>query len=328
MRAMRLVFAWMIALSLSMGSAIEVAGQDLEAASRPAIPSAGCGSSLGEAGLHLIEHLSVDGVDRTWAMYVPETAGGETPLPLWVQLHGCCGGSASEQVVNLMGAADEHGFVVLAPNAELARGGWVWRADDTAVDLTRSNPDIAFIDRLIDHVTDELCIDLARVYAAGFSFGGEGASVLGCALEDRFAAVAPVSGLLDLGASCALERPMPLLAVHGSADPEALFAGGWGDFLTAINDQPVRRAYAQASIPDRLTEVAVRNGCEVDATSTPLDEHAERWTWDCPPGAEVELVAHDGSHAWSIGGSAADINDLIWEFFEQHPMPEGWTPSG
>jgi polyhydroxybutyrate depolymerase len=327
MHALRLSMVGSLALLLLTGSTIGLAGQDEDAAARPPIPSSGCGTSTVETGLHLIERIPVDGVERKYTLYVPTTHDEETPLPLWVQLHGCCGDSAITHIANLRGTADEHGFVVLAPHAELERDGWAWRADDQAVDLTRSNPGIFFIDTLIDHAAGELCIDLARVFAAGFSFGGEGASVLGCSIEDRIAAVAAVSGTLDLGAACVVERPVPLIAIHGTADPEALFAGGWGDFLASINDQPVRQAHAQASIPDRVTEVAVRNGCVPDPTSVPIDEHADRLTWDCPHGAEVELVVHGGSHRWSVGRSDSDINDLIWAFFAQHPLPEEWVPA-
>ncbi len=76
--------------------------------------------------------------------------------------------------------------------------------EDTAIDLTAANPDIAFVDALIDEIGAELCIDLARVYAAGWSSGGQASSALACSLDERIAAVAPVAGagLIDLGAAC------------------------------------------------------------------------------------------------------------------------------
>ena len=51
-----------------------------------------------------------------------------------------------------------------------------------------------------------------------------------------------------------------------------------------------------------------------------IGDGMERWAWDCPTGAEVELVVHGGGHEWP-SGAPVSINERIWEFFEQHPMP-------
>ena len=85
-----------------------------------------------------------------------------------------------------------------------------------------SNPDVAFIEALIDRLGDELCLDLARVYATGHSNGAIGASVLGCVLADRLAAIAPVAALTDFGDACQEARAVPVLGIHGGADPYVL----------------------------------------------------------------------------------------------------------
>src|SRR5262249_61300856 len=63
----------------------------------------------------------------------------------------------------------------------------------------------------------ERCTDGRRIYVTGMSNGGFLASLLGCQLADRLAAVAPVAGARDLG-DCVPARPMPILLLYGSAD--------------------------------------------------------------------------------------------------------------
>ena len=328
MRVMERILLSAISVALIASSAVAVAAQsETDAASRPAVPSDGCGVTTAEAGSHLDLSLDVDGLERTWSMRVPPSHDGVTPVPMWLQLHGCCGGTGSQQVMLYSAAADEHGFVLVAPDAHFASGFWMFDAETAVLDTSASNPDIAFIDTLIEHLGAELCIDLARVYAAGYSAGAKGASVLGCVLEDRIAAVAPVAGMLDLGDDCRLDRPVPFLAVHGTADPTVYFDGG---YAPSVDDWPVHQAYGQAAIPERVANVALRNGCGAEHTmetsSVAVEAGAvpvERWSWPCPVGAEVGLIVHGGGHSWPSSYDAGfDGTALIWEFFEQHAMPE------
>ena len=114
--------------------------------------------------------IEVDGIERMFSARVPQAHDGATPVPLWVNLHGSHG-SMSEGISYVGDTADEHGFVLASP--QNLQGKWNRGTMDTELDLSLANPDIAFIDALIDHLGSELCIDLARVYAAGSSNGGE-----------------------------------------------------------------------------------------------------------------------------------------------------------
>ena len=107
---MRTLCVSVITVALLAGSAIGVAGQD-EPASRPPVPSTGCGISEVEAGMDLFRQLTVGDADRNWAMQVPDAHDGETPIPLWIHLHG---GMQSEQIAAFR-SVDEHGFVAIAP---------------------------------------------------------------------------------------------------------------------------------------------------------------------------------------------------------------------
>jgi polyhydroxybutyrate depolymerase len=327
---MRDLCAIIISAALLTGSAVTVAGQS-DPLSRPAIPSTGCGSSAVESGLER-GYMEVAGVERTWQLQVPPVHDGETPLPLVIGLHGGGEPISSQRLLTL---AKDEGFVAVAPQDAYQDFWMMWDPQLPGYDLSLGNPDVALVDALIDRLGGELCLDLARVYATGFCVGGAGTLVLGCVLDEHIAAVAPVSSAVDLGDACNTERPVPVLAVHGTRDTTAPFEGGvepanW--FLdTVLKDgsrvrdsawgQWMMTTLVPMSSPDDLTAIAVRYGCQPEPMVEPLGD-ADQYAWVCPEGAAVELVAHDGGHSWSSDTDGRTTEQLIWDFFEQHPMPE------
>ena len=81
----------------------------------------------------------------------------------------------------------EQELAVASPQAE--NGRW-----NVPVDSSRAD-DVAYVSDVIDHVSAQLCVDSARVYATGFSGGARMSSLLACKLNTRIAAIAPVAGL-------------------------------------------------------------------------------------------------------------------------------------
>jgi polyhydroxybutyrate depolymerase len=324
---MRRLWALIISTALLAAPSAAVAGGS-DPQSRPALPSVGCGSSTIEPGPHQ-GTMEVAGLARTWQLAVPATHDGQTPLPLVIGLHG---GAEFNSSARLLVLAKEEGFVTVAPRDAQQDWWMVWEPQLADYYLSLGNPDIAFVDALIDRLGEELCLDLARVYATGFSIGSAGTSVLACVLDDRLAAAAPNGALVpDLGETCNGERPVSILAVHGTRDMDARYDGSVADWFldTVMKDgSPVRdSAWGQwlvgdpGSVPERLTDIAVRYGCEPDPSIEPLGE-AERHIWACPHDAAVELVAHDGGHTWESSTDGRTTEQLIWDFFEQHPLPE------
>jgi len=308
-----------ITVVLLAGSAVGVAAQE-DPTSRPPIPSAGCGISKAEAGKQTGQAITVGASERKWTMHVPTAHDGLEPIPLWLQLHGS-GGSGFE-MSSLSSQADDHGIVVAWPRASVGNDRWMWWVDDIELDTSLSNPDIAFIDALIEHLGEELCVDLARVYASGYSAGAAGVSILGCALDDRLAAVAPVARVWELGEACDAVRPVPHLAVLGKTDGTCLWEGGLG--WAARASLPMVQLYDQTPMPSRMAGIAARNGCEPEPLIEAIEGERERWNWACPVGAEVELIVHDGGHTWmaSPWGPYPTTTEMVWEFFEQHALPE------
>jgi polyhydroxybutyrate depolymerase len=297
---------------------------------RPAaVPSDGCAGPAASSGWPEEGSLIIDGVERTWQVHVPPAHDGVTPVPLVLLLHGLGEDAGIIRNFTTSGLPDEEGFVVVAPLGSGLVTRWMWDLDDTEYDLSLANPDIAFIAALIDELGATLCLDTSRIYAAGYSNGAIGVSALGCVLEDRIAAIAGVAALTDFGDACAVVRPVPTLGIHGADDPYVLLDGGWGpgvdsfmleDFVSYA-DQPITSwSGFQRSLPDRAAAIAARNGCGTVVESEMVGEQVERLAWDCPPGAEVELVViHGAGHAWPV--VPMDGAATIWDFFSRQALP-------
>lgn len=75
-----------------------------------------------------------------------------------------------------------------------------------------------------DIMTDieaRLCVDRARYYATGFSYGGSMSYTAACNMSDKFRAIAAMAGATVSGANCtreAPERPVAILGIHGEDD--------------------------------------------------------------------------------------------------------------
>jgi polyhydroxybutyrate depolymerase len=137
--------------------------------------------------------------------------------------------------------------------------------------IPASRPDdVGFIDRLLDTMLDEYCVDSGRVFATGMSNGAGMSTTLGCELGDRFAAIAPVAGDNLSGACPGDDDPVSVLAIHGDADA---IAGYGGNNLLGFQ-------LGNPSVPDRMAAWAAYDGCEVGPTIDPVD---------CGPGRH-ELV--------------------------------------
>ena len=235
---------------------------------------------------------------RSYRLFVPGNAARSRALPLVLDLHGTGGDAATRAKHSGFEAlAAREGFAVATLQAEDSR--WnvpvaTWRADD-----------VRYVADVIDDIAGRTCIDPARVYATGFSGGGRMASLLGCRLNDRIAAIAPVGGLRWPGPCPG--RAVPVLTLHGLADGTNPYEGH-GD----------RGAEWVESVPEALAGWAAHNRClpKIEQDRQPGPLQTLRY-----PGceAEVRLLRIDGmGHVWPK--TEVDATDAAWRFFKAHPM--------
>lgn len=329
---------FVLAGSVLIGCSSTTAPSGLPGAHSPT-PSSGCGNTSVRSGTSH-DAMTVAGLDRSWILDVPAAHDGRTPLPLIVQLHGYGNDVTDMAVTGLDALGDMEGFVVATPVGRGSMPRWLFELDTPALDVTSANPDIAFIGSLIERLGRGLCLDASRIYTTGLSNGAWLTSALPCALGDRIAAIVnTVAGVVDFEAACHPDRPVPVIAFHGSADTILPMEGGFDPELLAElqldtggsfgGDNPVWAV----PIRKRMAGLAGRDGCQPKPVSRPISGDAERLVWTCPAGADVQLVVVDGGgHDWprpEPGPSDApgasprkvDATRLIWDFFSEHPLP-------
>jgi polyhydroxybutyrate depolymerase len=238
---------------------------------------------------------------------------------LVLSFHGF-GATAVEQddYTGLRDTADKYGFLLATPQASGSPSEWYLYGpvEDGYVD------DFAFTGRLIDELSDRLCVDPGRIYATGLSNGAGMASLLGCELDDRLAAIAPIAGSPFVADRCADARPMPIIAFHGTADP-----------LVPFEEQPDtgRPDIFRFGARNAMRNWAQHNGCDMTLFSQRIasDVVLESYT-NCAEGADVEFyVIEDGGHTWpgathempDMGTTTHSItaSELVWDFFAAHP---------
>jgi len=255
--------------------------------------------------------ITSSGISRHYILHVPTSYQPGTPAPLVLNFHGYGSNPHQVEVVTGMSTkADEATFLVVYPEG-IDKG---WRAGISP----EGERDIQFVRDLIAAIQSQYSVDSKRIYATGISNGGGMANRLGCNLADVIAAIAPVSGAYDSWSQCKPSRPVSVLAFHGLAD----------------NIIPYNGTHMRSMLPPIYTWAgswAEWNGCnKMPSETTPItDVTVDTWP-GCGDNAEVVLytIANHG-HSWpgskvmprNITSQAVDATDLMWEFFQKHPMP-------
>jgi len=296
--------------------------------------------------------------DRDFIMHVPSTFDAKTPLPIVFALHGgggrkeglgpmtCKEGNETDPSC-LAKVATERGFVIVFPDGTESKLNLrTWGATEKSPGLEcvhaceENIDDIAYFKTLLDHVGKLVPIDSKRIFFTGFSNGAEMSHRIACELSDQVAAIAPVGGsnMIALSGTCAPSRPIPVLQIHGKADPCWPFDGGVG----TCPGQP-EGSYGSV-VESTIGTVdkpgwAIRNGCTVDKpTVTTLPDSASDGTTadkqsftGCMADVEFVTVA-GGGHTWpggdqyldsdTVGLVSADFSasTMVLDFFEAHPM--------
>ena len=145
---------------------------------------------------------------------------------------------------------------------------------------------------------------------------------LGCELSSRIVAIAPVAGNMAASDGSAQEvgclpaRPVSLLAIHGTLDPNVPYAGGYS---------PVGHLTV-ASFNDVIGVWREIDGCAA-SSSVSVSGPTTTTIWPCQDGSTVETkVIAGGEHDWPgstvkpLSGLHAvfDASVVIADFFMAH----------
>jgi poly(3-hydroxybutyrate) depolymerase len=150
--------------------------------------SAGCGKSGGKTGDFTLDAKDGKGQARTYEVLVPSTYDDTKPLALSFVYHGAGGNSAGAKAFGLQNApgASAAGIFVFPQGIDFESDGVGW--DDTC-----GGYDMAFFDTMLATLEADYCVDEARVFVAGFSWGGDQTTALDCCRGSKLRAVAVAS---------------------------------------------------------------------------------------------------------------------------------------
>jgi polyhydroxybutyrate depolymerase len=213
-----------------------------------------------------------------------------------------------------------------------------WNGARKAVMLresTKQIDDVGFVRAIIDHAVAAEGVDPSKVYVAGFSLGGQMTIRLIHEIPELLAGAAVLSANVPAPDNLTVDRDarlaLPVLTIHGTADPLAPFDGGMVGFhghLPKGMHLSARETAEYFAIRNGITNPAItvqvphRGGAD-DSTSVLRHDYV------CPGVPPVRFYAiHGGGHvlpnprhtsaAWFWGPSTRDLcdADAVAEFFD------------
>ncbi len=239
--------------------------------------SAGCGA--GDHPTTSRYTIEVNGKMREYELDVPDDYDSSKPYPLIFGLHWRGGNSRDVLNNGYYGLkARANGGMIFASPEGLVPGGTSGWANE-------GGEDVELIEKMLDRFEEELCIDTAHVFATGFSFGGMFSNAIGCALADRFTAVAPYAGSLWSGCESS-STPIAYLGTHGVQDSVVSIDAG----------------------REARDEFLSRNGCSSD--SSPLGSNGCMEYSGCTK--PLVWCEYSGDHGWPMFS-----DEEVWDFFSR-----------
>ena len=263
---------------------------------------------------YISETIQHDGLLREYSIYVPESYDGTTNFPLLFNLHGGGGTIAFHiGIADMSPIADTANFIVVCPQArpDPSDGNsfnWIAKVPGTF-------DDVSFFSSLIDTIASNYQIDQNRIYACGYSLGGDMSFELACKLNSRIAAIAPVARTMQANPNsfCSPVHPTGVLTILGTDDITSPYNG--------IIYQGVEYYLSAAATHSYW---AMHNNCDTMAGVNIVSPSVERYGWSTASGCTYveELKVIGGGHDWpgSFGNMTIDANIEIWQFVSRYDI--------
>ncbi len=295
-------------------------------------------------------NVTFDHTVRDYRLHVPPQAGAGRPLPLVLNLHGATQTAILQEGYSGMDAsADQAGYLVAYPDGTLigpvpkgqsaAEVGYGWNAGQCCgLPVTRRVDDVGFLLRVISDIAARTPVDPRRVYVTGMSNGGMMAYAMAAEASDHIAAIASVSGQVELP-TIHPTRAVPTLEFHSVNDPIAKWGGVKA--TTPKLRLSVMEGIDQWVAADHCDPKPVDDPTIHGPPGTQAHESATLVTYrGCRPGSEVALWRFTGSgHVWpgsplntgapatwvlagvGQGTTLVNANQAMWDFFERYSLP-------
>lgn len=298
------------------------------------------------AGQHTNLFIAVDGLLRRYRLFIPTNLapGVSNALAFILHGHGQSGDAFAQLHPLLFYHAQTNNLILVLPDGLEIQNDSGWNIFDALPGMFEAD-DVNFILALLERIGGALTLDRKRIYAGGFSMGGQMAYNLAGRTTNVFAAFAAVESSIgnDLPAGPAVHlpppptEPRPVLIMNCTNSCARPFWGGVnqdGIYMTPAFQAVSHWTNGNACLAGFgvVTNTIVSSnlarfsacGAKPPAGQTQTNHViVQRWA-NCAGDSEVVFVTlTDGGHIWP------DVNDNlgldasreVLRFFMQHARP-------
>ena len=292
---------------------------------------------------------------RGYILHLPHNYGdGSESFPLVVAIHGFThDGKAMRAITSPNGdpshpdsldsLADREGFLVAYPNGTSlglmpgrcwnGGGGINGYAAVAKKAVDKNIDDLKYLQNLLEHIQSQYRVKQGQIFFTGISNGAAMVHRFATEYPELLAGIAVVAGCNQYAASCGLKpkAPVPVLHIHGTADPIWSYHGGSVPLLGQMDsvDSSIQ-IWTQANAAQLVEEKTLHF---VEAEDLPVKVQryaAPTGGGQLEPRQRVELYSVvGGGHAWPGGQQylsekiigrvhpSFSANSTIWDFFKR-----------
>ena len=243
--------------------------------------SSGCGAATWPASGNF--NIDVSGTMRAYIVKIPAAYDTNKPYKLIFAWHGL--GGTAQQIAQF----GYYGLESLSAGSAIFVSGQGLDTGGGAGWPNTNGQDVNFVKALVDWMKSNYCVDQARIFSVGMSYGGIMSNTLGCSMGGVFRAIAPMagSGPFQFGTNMCVGQVAAWLS-HGTADPTVVYDAGVGSRET----WRTRNHCMTTSTPATPSPCVTYNGCD--------------------PGYPVTWCEFDGGHVVPTFAASG-----IWTFLSQ-----------
>jgi len=260
-------------------------------------------------------YFTHNNIQREFYLHIPNNLPLNSPIVYVLHGWGGNGGQImSNTAFNIL--SDQNNFAVCYPTALID-------GDNGTSGLTSWNcsglSDVNFIHALNDSLQLQYQFDENRIFATGFSYGGDMSFHLArCQSSNIFDAIAPLAGtIFDYMNICTPYTNISVLVLHGTNDNVINYNGGnfpnYGPYMPA---------------PNIVNDWVSHNSCSLDTSYSLLDINNDNNITDVTKYQNMHTgdkvwfyTVNNGLHAWfdvaPWGNDDFWASEEIWNFFSQ-----------
>lgn len=284
----------------------EPAGEESEAVEDEAPVDCDPSLEVDDASIDGAQQFEFEGDERSYLLTLPDDYDGSTAHPLVFNFHGFGANKEEQEEYTAMGELGAaRGYVVVTPDALGDPSDWNYFSDEARPD------DFGFIDALVTDLTDRVCIDSDRIYAAGHSAGSAFTGFLACAGSTQFAGVAMVAAFIP--PTCPADQALAVMGFHGIDDPGVPYDGG------SVGDSSIGIPAAL----DTFDQYGEHYQCEPAVETEAAADVELRTLTGCAHGNDVAFYSLvGGGHGWPGNTFGVDLGGLPGNPVETFPATE------